>query len=69
MDKELIVKLLAAYGIYKLYTSVTEGKSMEKEFENAVDFINKSENGPSLDLKKLTAIALSLFGAQQLVKK
>ena len=72
MNKELITNLLAAYGLYKLYTSITKGQPMENELKSAVDFVNNNGDNnllASLDLSKLTAIALGLFAAQQLVKK
>lgn len=68
MNKNLITQLLVAYGIYKLYEAA-KGNSIEAlgdELKKAVSVVQ--DGGNSLDLQKLFPIALSLFGAQSLVK-
>lgn len=68
MNKNLIMQLLVAYGIYKLYEAA-KGNSIDTlgdELKKAVSAVQSGET--SFDLQKLFPIALSLFGAQCLVK-
>lgn len=68
MSKNLITQLLIAYGLYKLYESAKENNidTLGDELKKAVSAVQSGET--SFDLQKLFPIALSLFGAQCLVK-
>ena len=68
MSKDLITQLLVAYGLYKLYEAAKENNidTLGDELKKAVSAVQIGET--SFDLQKLFPIALSLFGAQCLVK-
>jgi len=68
MSKDLITQLLVAYGLYKLYEAAKENNidTLGNELKKAVSAVQSGET--SFDLQKLLPIALSLFGAQCLVK-